>query len=161
LGGGVAEATVNFGVFNLLGSGITFSLFSFADADLSGSASDDSATIGGDLNETQSVFDAATGTTMTYTASTRRLAAYEIGPAGSISPRLADASVDSLTDSGSPFGPGNYSGAFQWNASVSNLSVAFVGSVKYHWEVVPEPSLLLASGIGLLAVLRRKKGTRG
>ncbi|MBS1713847.1 MAG: hypothetical protein JST30_05870 [Armatimonadetes bacterium] len=157
LGGGSAEATVNFGVFNLLGQAVSFSLFSFADPDLNGTAGDDSAVIGGDFNETQSVFDAVTGTTLTTTASTRRLEGYEIGPGGSILPRLTDSALDSLSDTGSPFGPGDYTGAFQWNASVSNLSVAFVGSVKYHWEVVPEPSLLLGLGIPLLGLLKRRK----
>ena len=157
LGGGIGEATVNFGVFNLLGAGIAFNLYSYTDADMGGTATDESAIVSGPLNEVQSVVDATTGSTLTYTASTRRLEGYEIAAFGDILPRLTDTDDDALANVGSPFGPGDYTGAYQWNASVTNLSVAFVGSVKYRWEVVPEPSLMLMGGLAGVAILKRRK----
>ena len=60
-----------------------------------------------------------------------------------------------LNNSGSPFGPGDYTGAFQWRvelAPAGSLGDTFTSSIVKRVEVVPEPAavLLLAVGLGLL-----------
>lgn len=70
---------------------------------------------------------------------------------------------DTLTDVGSPFGPGDFTGAMQWDLNVAGGgSVSVNGSVLGTTAFVPEPSMVgalaaMTAGLGFVGLRRRRR----
>lgn len=84
------------------------------------------------------------------------VAGWEIAPFASLRTKLANATVDNLSNSGSPFGPGDFTGAFQWSMQMSDGQQARLRVIK-GINAVPEPGTLLAIGAGLAALAARRR----
>ncbi len=91
-----------------LGGGTTVDIFVFADIDLGGSFGGDSATVSG--TDFISLTDA--GDTGEYRAGGANATQALAFPG--LDPILSDGALDNLDNSGFPFGPGDFTGAFQW-----------------------------------------------
>lgn len=152
-----ARLFIGFGITNLSAVPIQLSFFSYFDVDLASTALDDSAVVSGEANEVQTVSDGAALASMDYIASTRRLVGYEMGSYNGILSNLSNGTATNLTNSGSPFGPGDWTGAFQWDVDIAPGDVTFIGSITKQITVVPEPSSLLALSIGMLIARRLRK----
>lgn len=164
LGDGTARLFIAFGVQNVSTATIGLNFYSYFDIDVANSPTDDLAIIDGASNQLQHIWDASAPVSHAYGASSQRLVAYEISAFPSIRAKLTDSAADSLSNSGSPFGPGDYSGAFGWFAELAPSDAIFIGSISQTIEVVPEPTAIVgvATGIGLLAgraLSRRRRKT--
>ncbi len=82
--------------------------------------------------------------------------AFQVAAAPTILELLEDANADNLDNSGLPFGPGDFSGAFQWSRTIPpGGSALLVGS--YQWTIPsPAGTSLLALGIWRLFGTRRR-----
>ncbi len=154
---GQASGTLTYGVFALTQNAHHVDLFSYLDAALAGTIDDDSAIVSGPQNEIQTVTDGGTASSLIMTASTRALVGYEISGFSSLRDSLTDGSVTNLSNSGSPFGPGDYVGADQWTGDVHFGRVGYVGQVKFDVMAVPEPPTLLAGFLATILVLGARR----
>lgn len=122
---GVAAHTMR--VTNLTTQPITLNLFGYVDIDFCTSGGGDSA-VGNPNGFTQLVTDPAcateSGEVMALGAD-----AYQVGAFGTLRNLLLDGSVTNLTNSGLPFGPGDYTSAFQWRDRVVHPGQTLVASL--------------------------------
>lgn len=140
-------------------SGANFSLINYFDYDL-GSPGNDSAT-----------FDVATGRMMISDGDSNPrpnvirqgalFDSWEIGPFAQLQTRIGNGQL--LSGSGSPFGPADFTGAMQWNFSLSSNQTVLVnvgggGSIG---EPIPEISHVAPLGFLLAAGLLRRRRSRG
>jgi hypothetical protein len=117
------EIVIAIKIRNLTPDPVTLSFFSYNDMDLNGDAAGDSAVIAGVDNHIQLVFDPGPGGTNcissgVYKVSSTDHVAWEIDSYAIIVNKLADAVADVLVNAVSPFGPGNYTGAQQWDITL-------------------------------------------
>jgi hypothetical protein len=147
-------------VVNTTVSDLTIDIFHYTDLDLSASFGGDSASLVANPDGIEiSVTD---GTNFApfigYGAD-----AYEISRWSNVLRDLTDGNVDDLNNSGDGFGPGDFTGAFQWSATVGvGASLDFTtqfGSdtplVDPTTSPVPEPSTALLLCLGLFGLARR------
>ncbi len=154
---GRAELTIAFGFQNLTGTSLPIQVFGYMGMDFLGTPGDSTAEVSGTDSNVMTV-DHVSGSKLTATASNRGLAAYQMQSAFGLRDRLTDEFADGLDNSGSPFGPGAWTGAFQWGSVVPPGDGVFVGFLRQELEAVPEPASVVALGIGLVAgVLRRRR----
>ncbi|MCW5939591.1 MAG: PEP-CTERM sorting domain-containing protein [Fimbriimonadaceae bacterium] len=152
-----AFLTIAFGVLNQTTSAIDLTLSSYLDTDLNETAGDDSAAVSGEENEVQTIVDSLTGSSLVYSASTRRLNAFEVAPYSSILDSLTDNGATVYSNSAFNFGPGDYTGGYQWQSTITPGRLIFIGAVTLDLNAVPEPGTLLILG-GLLAwTLKRRR----
>jgi hypothetical protein len=152
-----AFLTISFGVLNQTTSSIDLTLSSYLDTDLNSTSDDDTATVSGDLNEIQTINDSVTGSSLVYTASTRRLNAFEVAPYRSILDSLTDDLPTAYSNSVFNFGPGDYTGGYQWVTTVTPGRAIFIGAVTLDLNAVPEPSSLAALALAGAFVARRRR----
>ncbi len=81
---------------------------------------------------------------------------WQIDSAPSLLSILTDGSFDHLTNGVSPFGPGDFEGAFEHTASLSGPGATFSGTLE-KLLIVPEPASAWAVAFGLLGFLCRRK----
>jgi hypothetical protein len=84
------------------------------------------------------------------------LTGWEITAFATTRGKLTNTTVDNLSNSGSPFGPGDFTGAFQWSMQMSDGQQARLRVIK-GINAVPEPGTLLAIGAGLAALAARRR----
>ncbi len=141
-GGGPSGSMLGTMTLTDLGSGTQFDAFYFADIDLGGSFGGDNATISG--SDFISLTEGAdTGEFRAGGPNAAQALAFP-----GLDPILSDAVVDNLDGSGFPFGPGDFTGAFQW----SGLTLAAGGSVILQASIAintaaPVPNLPEFSGV--------------
>ncbi|MEM4409200.1 MAG: PEP-CTERM sorting domain-containing protein [Candidatus Caldarchaeum sp.] len=139
---------------------IPVSLFGYFDFDVNTDFLDDVAVISGVSNHIQHIADIPQGTQnpadAVVLASSTGLSGWQISEFAEILADLADDNINNLTNSGSPFGPGDYTGAFQWSFELEPGG-EFVGSLTKIVNVVPEPGTFLALGAGLAFLLARRR----
>jgi hypothetical protein len=147
-------------VVNTTVSDLTIDIFHYTDLDLS-------ATFGGD---SASIVANPDGIEMSVTDGTNFAPfigygadAYQISRWSTVLRDLTDGNVDDLNNSGDGFGPGDFTGAFQWSATVGvGASLDFItqfGSdtplVDPTTSPVPEPNTALLLCLGLFGLARR------
>lgn len=133
------DVDIDITVTNLSTQRIFFDIFSYTDFDLAGTFGGDSAVIGGAGNSRQLVSDGiVTGELILSLAP----GGWEIGAFPTIRDKLTNGTPDVLSNSGSPFGPGDYTGAFQFGDGL-DPGETFTARLSKIVEI-PEPSALLA-----------------
>lgn len=124
--------TVTMTITNISGADLTIDVFNMADIDLQPSAGDDTA-VTGDGNHHLTLSDAGANT-----AAYRGLQAnaHLVRPFGAsdIGAVLSNASADNFDNTGTPFGPGDFTSGFQWTGvvipSAGNASFTVVLAVN-------------------------------
>jgi len=134
-------------VTNTTSAPISLALYNYADFDMNATAATDSAVLAGPDNI--AISDA--GITANFIGVAAN--AYNVGGFGAARLGLNDADIDSFSNTGLPFGPGDFTGAWQWNLQIG---VGQSGTLR-ELLVIPAPGAasLLALG-GLLAARRRR-----
>ncbi len=137
---GEAMLTINWKLHNLTNSVLPVHLFHYADLDVGGNSSGDSAIVevNGD-GRLQRVTDPGSGSQfdsrVDCIGSAWGHAGYQIAPYPTLLNSLTDSSPTTLFDVGAPFGPGDYTGAQQWDVTLGPagaLNDTFNGSVSLH-----------------------------
>ncbi len=117
------EIVIAIKIRNLTSDRVDLAFFSYNDMDLNGTASNDSAVIAGVDNHIQLVTDPGPGGTnciasAVYKVSSTDHVAWEIDNYAIILNKLTDAVADTLANAVSPFGPGDYTGAQEWEITL-------------------------------------------
>ena len=114
-GGSSGRVALQLTITNISGASLELEIFSYADFGLGGSAGDDSATL---LNDPDymSITDGGSAVTAEF----RCLGADELQVTSfpTLRSSLLDASVDDLDGTGLPFGPGDWTGAYQFGVVI-------------------------------------------
>lgn len=115
-------------VRNHVDAPVTVEFFSYNDMDLRNGASGDNAVIAGAENQAQLLFQPQNASQNSvgavYKVSSTGKTGWEIAAYPGIRGRLDNTVLDDLANAGSPFGPGDYTGAQQWS-----IPLAPAGSV--------------------------------
>ena len=140
------------------GLGNLVQVFGYADFDLANSIGDDSATLIVPNSHMQATDP--TGTTADFIGV--NASAYQVTSFASLRAALEDAGLTDLNNTGLPFGPGDFTGAFQWGLVVPFSGTATVTStidivVGAPPAVIGVPALSPA-GIGLSLLLLATAG---
>lgn len=152
LGSGTSDVSEVTRITNLGPAPISFHLFEYDDFDLGANFADDRAELvnSSTIRQFDSLTNAMVGTVPVPSH-------WQIAVSGPIFTSLTDNNPTTLTDSGSPFGPGDATFAFQWDVII-NPNDTFLMSKNKLIDIVPEPITLVSLGaMGLLALRRRKK----
>ena len=153
IGSGTSDVSEVTRVTNVSAAAYTLHLFEYDDFDLGTSFSDDSAQLVNSSTIRQ--FDAQTNALVGTVPVPSH---WQIAVSGPIFNSLIDANPTTLTDSGSPFGPGDATFAFQWDVTIAPGDTFLMSKNKLIDQVIPEPVSLVSLGaFGLLALRRRKK----
>lgn len=79
---------------------------------------------------------------------------YRVGAFSSTRLGLSDALVDNAANTGLPFGPGDFSGFWQWRLDIPTGGSITLGE---RLEIIPAPGTLALLGLGTLATVRRRR----
>ncbi|MCP4247090.1 MAG: PEP-CTERM sorting domain-containing protein [bacterium] len=134
---------------NTSGTAISVALFKYADVDASGDAGNDFA------NLVNPNFIQITENADFVDFVGEGADAWEVQDWPNLVNPLNDASITNLGNTGLPFGPADFTGAFQWN-----LSIPAGGQVTVRDKLrinIPEPATLSLLAFGALAVIRRRQ----
>jgi hypothetical protein len=154
---GTATLTQTMQITNPGPSVLDMVLFNYADIDANGSPS------GSNPNGTNRATGGLSGITVTdgpwsVVHSAVGASHYQVSGYSDIRDSLLDANLNNLTDTGLPFGPNDYTGAFEWSLSIPAGQSATVTST-IAVSPVPEPgSLLMTAAVSAAAIgLRRRR----
>lgn len=150
---GTATLSQSFQITNPGATALTITLFNYADLDVNGANPNDTDTATGGVN---AITDKDGPWQVVHSAV--GASAFQVSPFSDIRDFLLDTAVNNLNNSGLPFGPGDYTGAFQWNLTIpAGQSTTVTSALAI--SPVPEPGTLLLTGAavaGALAWRRRK-----
>lgn len=158
---GASQVIAYMRIENVSGAPLTLSLFHYLDFDVFGAAGDsagmDSPMV---LWVRDQVVQSHFGQYSATNASFFRAGAATVSELG-----LFDANVDNFANDGLPFGPGDFSGAFQWDVTIPT-GEDFTASASFAIIPVPEPSSMALAGlaggfVAWQAWRRRRRTPRG
>lgn len=159
-GMGILESSLK--VTNNTNDEISVSLFHYLDSTLGGSINNESATFSPLTNFPANIRITAPNWRANYIdeSNPRESVGYAVGAFPTIRDRLTNNAVDNFGDTGLPFGPGDFTGGYQWNLTIAAGATDQV-TMAYAVAAVPEPPSLVLAVLGLagVLVLRTKKGT--
>jgi MYXO-CTERM domain-containing protein len=154
-GGAAGQALLvqTMAITNTSGGALDLALFNFADYDVAGSAGSDSALM--------SAADEIQITDGSNFARHRGLGgnAWQVTSFNTLFTALTNTTVGDLNNTGLPFGPGDYTGAWQWNT----LSVGLGGTVTVtavhaiNQDAIPAPAALALFGLAAVGARRRRR----
>jgi len=161
-GAGMGNLFQNLRIINTSVSTLTIDIFHYTDLDVGSSASADNAVLVANPNGIEiSVIDGADSAPIIgYGAD-----AFQVSRWRSLLRDLSDGNFDNLDDSGLPFGPNDFTAAFQWSTTIgvgeSDSFMTQFGSnaplLPQSATVIPEPSTALLMGLGLMALALRSR----
>lgn len=131
---------------------LNISLFNYADIDLNNTAGNDQAS----LLANNDIF--ITDSTGPYEATYSGVGSdgYAAQPFAALRSRLTNGLIDNLGNTGLPFGPGDFTGGFQWDVAIDPFfSRSVVATISLVLVPTPGTAALLIGG-GLLASRRRR-----
>lgn len=150
---GAALLSQQLTITNTSQDALDLSLFNFADFDVAGTFGGDVATLGGP-NLIDVVDGANTAQWLGVGAD-----AYQVTAFNSLYTSLTNASVTNLDFSGLPFGPGDFTAAFQWDRvlGVGPGQSVTVTTLQGIGQAVPAPGALAVLGMAGLCGRRRRR----
>ncbi len=128
------QVTTSVAVTNVTVNPITIHLFNYQDFDLQPNLADDVATLVGPGRIR--VSDAARVAIGEFRGSGS--AAYQVGAFPALRTILTNATADTLANTGLPFGPGDFTGAYEWDVTLLPGEARTISSV---FSVTPAPPL--------------------
>ena len=164
-GAGMGNLFQNLRIINTSVSALTVDIFHYTNLDVGSSASADNAVLVANPNGIEiSVIDGADSAPIIgYGADAFQVTSWTRGRP--LLRDLTDGNVDDLDDSGLPFGPNDFTAAFQWSTTIgvgqSDSFMTQFGSnaplLPQTATVIPEPSTALLMGLGLMVLALRSR----
>ena len=133
---------------------LNMSFFNYMDFDMAGAGNDTATLISDNPSMRMLINDSADIINAEYRAIDG--VAYQVGNFATVRTLLSDANVNDLNNTGLPFGPGDFTAANQWNF-VLNEGEQIAVQTSYLLNPVPEPASMTVLGLGVLALLRRRR----
>jgi hypothetical protein len=151
-GAGQALLTATVMLTNNGNGPISLAFFEYSDFDMHG-AIGDSATLDSPSPAFRMTIRDATGPIQ---ASWRALdtSAYQVTTFATVRGLLTNTAVNNLNNTGLPFGPGDFTGALQWDV---NLGPRESFMIQSSYALSPEPGTLIAVGLGVAALAMRRR----
>ena len=134
---------------------IELDLFHYVDFDLAGATSN-SATLTA-ANNRMNVTHTG-GTTADWWATGAH--SYQVNSFATLRGLLTNTAIDDLNNTGLPFGPADFTGAFQWTLIIpggSDVTVNVFSSYGINTPAIPAPGALALLGLGGLLAARRRR----
>lgn len=146
---GLGVLTTTATVFNTSNDSLNLNLFNYSDLDMNETAGNDSADLNG-VNIIRVTDGGSTGWRANYEGTD----AYQVASFAGLRNLLNDPNADDLNNTGLPFGPGDWTGAFQWSFSIGSQSAATASATI---TIIPTPGALALAGVGGLLAARRRR----
>lgn len=139
-------------IINTGAAALDISLFNFADYDVGGTFPGDTASLVG-----TNTFDIVDGANFVQHLG-QSADDWQVTAFNTLYTGLTNASVTNLNNTGLPFGPGDYTGAHQWNRLIGIGGSVTVTAVHAVNSLAPAPGALAMLGVaGLLGGRRRRR----
>jgi hypothetical protein len=139
-------------ITNTGSSNASFSMFFYQDFDIGGTAATDSGSLLSP-NYMQIVEGANTADWVGFAANAYRAGAFSGTRLG-----LQDAVLDNFADEGLPFGPGDFTGAYQWDFALDpGQSITLTSAFTLNGAAIPEPATFGVLGLAALGGLSRRR----
>lgn len=134
---------------------VRLNMFHYLDFDLTGSTSN-TATLTTANERMRILGPAATGKGADWWGVGAN--AYQVTAFATVRGLLTNTVVNDLNNTGLPFGPGDWTGAYQWIRTLDpGASVTILSSYALNHDAIPSPGALALLGLGGLAAWRRRR----
>jgi hypothetical protein len=150
---GQAIAVHTMTVTNLGGSPLDISLFNYTDFDVSATAGGDSGVWLDQPNDIMKITDGANFAEYRGVDAD----AYQVTAFATLRGLLTNTVINNLNNTGLPFGPGDFTGGFQWNRVIAAGDSASVVAIYAINQSVPAPGALALLGLAGLVGTRRRR----
>ena len=148
---GQAQIVERMTLANTTGSPISVALFNYADIDVGNTSGSNGAIL---VNpELMRISDGPDFAEFLGVGAD----AWEVQVWSDLRDDLDDGGITNLSNTGLPFGPDDFTGAFQWNLTIpAGGQVTVVEGLSVNMAAVPEPATLSLLAFGVLALFRRR-----